>query len=129
MILLSESPINLIIPFSKSFFPSKGSNKFPSLSEYIELIVKSLLKASSFQSFENSTLACLPSVKISFLNVVISKLYLSSWSTTFLKIESALFPFITSLNFSPNESFSKSIFVKKDSSRLFPVRTFLTDFK
>ena len=66
------------MPFSKSPLPLYGSNKFPSLSEYIELMVKSLLEASSFQSFEDFTFACLPSVEISFLKVVISNLYLSS---------------------------------------------------
>ena len=56
-------------------FPSKGSNKFPLISAYIELIVKSLLDASSNQLFENSTFACLPSVFISFLREVISNFY------------------------------------------------------
>ena len=64
-------------PLSKSFLPLYGSNRFPSLSEYIELIEKSLLAASSFQSNENSTFACLPSVVTSFLKDVISYLYSS----------------------------------------------------
>ena len=66
--------MKLTTPFSKSFLPSYGSNRFPSLSEYIELIEKSLLDASSFQFFENSTFACLPSVSISLRKDVISNL-------------------------------------------------------
>ena len=55
----------------------KGSYRFPSISEYIAFIVKSLLDASSSQLFENSTFACLPSVDISFLSEVISNLLFS----------------------------------------------------
>ena len=43
----------------------------------IEFIEKSLLLASTFQSKENSTFACLPSVFISFLSEVISNLLFS----------------------------------------------------
>ena len=64
-------PIKLICPVFKSDIPLNGSNIRPSISEYIALIVKSLLAASIFQSGVNSTSACLPSVETSFLKVVI----------------------------------------------------------
>ena len=64
--------MNSTLPSSRPLFPLKGSYKFPSISAYIEFIVKSLLDASSSQLFENSTFACLPSVDISFLSEVIS---------------------------------------------------------
>ena len=49
----------------------------------MELIVKSLLSESSFQFFENFTLACLPSVNVSSLKDVISNLGLSAPIVTF----------------------------------------------
>ena len=67
--------MNRTLPSSKSLLPLKGSYKLPSISAYIEFIVKSLLDASPNQLSENSTFACLPSVDISFLNEVISNLF------------------------------------------------------
>ena len=69
--------MNFINPFSKSFFPSKGSNKFPLISAYMELIVKSRLSASLSQSVVNSITAWRPSVLISLLKEVISNLSFS----------------------------------------------------
>ena len=69
--------MNSTFPNSRSLFPLKGSYKLPSISAYMEFIVKSLLDASSNQLFANSTFACLPSVFISFLNEVISNLLFS----------------------------------------------------
>ena len=66
--------MNSTFPNSRSFFPLKGSYKFPSISAYIEFIEESLLDASSNQLSEHSTLACLPSVITSFLKEVISYL-------------------------------------------------------
>ena len=59
-----------------------GSKILPSISTYIAFIVKSLREASCSQDVVNSTSACLPSVLISFLNVVISNFFLFKIAVT-----------------------------------------------
>ena len=69
-------PINFIIPFCKSDIPFWGSKILPSISAYIAFIVKSLREASCSQFVVNLTFACLPSVEMSSLKVVISNFFL-----------------------------------------------------
>ena len=79
---LKNGKINFIFPFRKSDIPFCGSKIRPYKSTYIALIVKSLRKESSFQFKVNSTFACLPSVDISFLKVVISNFFFFTIAVT-----------------------------------------------